>query len=71
MEHRINVSPLVGVIAGVMIKPFWEFLTQLQNDGRVTAEEVAALRSEMDQRSLILPDLVQEELRRQSAAPDT
>lgn len=61
-EVRIDMAPYVAAITRVLVEPYQTFIEKLRADGRLTLEEVEALRKEILERGEQLPELVQAEL---------
>ena len=66
MEQHVNIdlSKIVGTIAGVMLSPYSSFIAQLHADGRITDAEVEQLRQEAESHTARLGELVAERLSR-------
>jgi hypothetical protein len=62
---HLDMSALVGTVAGVLMQPFGDFIAALHAAGRVTDEELAILRMQYEQREANLGDLVAKSLERQ------
>ncbi|MDQ3486864.1 MAG: hypothetical protein M3468_03905 [Acidobacteriota bacterium] len=64
-EVRVDLTPIVGGIASVLVEPFWEFIHKLQAEGKVSEAEVDQLEAAIRDRASRLFELVQTQLREQ------
>lgn len=55
-EIRIEMSQIVGKIAGVLIQPYAQFIAKLHEEGRVSAAEVQGVIEQFDEKMANLPD---------------
>ena len=56
LNHR------VAAILCVMNEPLWNLLHQLEDEGRVSSDEMAALRTELKDRRNRFPELIRQQL---------
>lgn len=63
---RINLTNVVGQIAGVLIQPYAAFIAKLHADRRITDEEIEGLRQEFENQFNHLGELVMERQRQDS-----
>jgi hypothetical protein len=64
MTEPLDLAALVNAIVRVASKPYVDFIEQLRADGRVSADDIAELNTEIHNQRLILVDLAREELAR-------
>lgn len=62
MEQQIDLSTIVGDIAGVMFDPYTSFFVKLHAAGRITDAELEGLRQEVEDQISRLDELVAERL---------
>jgi hypothetical protein len=46
---RINISPIMAGIVGVLVEPYKEFVVKLRQEGRISDEEVQGLRAALEE----------------------
>ena len=64
MTEPLDLAALVNAIVRVASKPYVDLIEQLRADGRVSADDIAELNTEIHNQRLILVDLAREELAR-------